>query len=191
MSTDDALRDRGRALEEEYFRRKDRELIEKLRQRSADEETRRALGATAGVNDPELVHELHALGFTPETVKLLPFLPVLQVAWAEGGVTPVERYLIEKLATTRGITPGSEADAQLMDWLAARPSEEVFAGATRLISALLEAGAPVLSDLSADELLRHCEQVASVSGGMLGIGGISSEERELLKSIAADLKSRG
>lgn len=190
MSTDDALRDRGRALEEEYFRRKDRELIEKIRQRSVDEETKRALGATAGVDDTELVHELHALGFTPETVKLLPFLPVLQVAWAEGGVTPVERYLIEKLATTREITPGSEADAQLMDWLAARPSEDVFAGATRLISALLEAGAPVLSDLTADQLLRHCEQVASVSGGMLGIGGISSEERELLKSISADLKNR-
>jgi hypothetical protein len=190
MSDHDALHDRGRALEEEYFRRKDRELIEKIRQKAVAEDSQRALGALTGVTDPEVLRELQSLGFTPDTIALLPLMPVLQVAWAEGGVTPVERHLIEKLANARGIAPGSGADAQLMDWLANRPSDAVFSGAARLIHALLESGSSLTSDLTADGLVDYCEQVASVSGGIFGLGRVSREERDLLASIARDLKGR-
>lgn len=190
MSEHDALHDRGRALEDEYFHRKDRELIERLRQKAAAEDGQRALGASTGVSDPEVLHELQALGFTPDTVALLPLMPVLQVAWAEGGITPVERHLIEKLANARGIAPGGAADAQLMDWLANRPTDEVFHGAARLTRALLDAGSGVVADLTADALVDYCEQVASASGGIFGLGRISGEERELLASIAVDLKGR-
>lgn len=190
MSSDDSLRDRGRALEDEYFRRKDQELIEKIRRKSAAEDTQRALGASTGLSDPELLHELQALGFTPETIALLPLMPVLQVAWAEGGVTPLERDLIERLATARGIAPGSPADAQLMDWLANKPGDDVFEGAGRLIRALLEAGSDVMGALSADDLVGYCEKVAAASGGIFGLGRVSVEERALLASIASDLKGR-
>jgi len=190
MSEHDSLHERGRALEDEYFRRKDRELLEKIRRKAAAEEAERALGASAGISDPEVLHELQALGFTPETIALLPLIPVLQVAWAEGGVTPVERHLIEKLANARGIAPGSGADAQLMDWLANKPSEEVFRGAARLTQALLESGSSVVANLRADQLVEYCEQVASASGGIFGLGRVSADERTLLASIAADLKGR-
>jgi hypothetical protein len=191
MSTHDGLHERGRALEEEYFRRKDQELIARLRAKAASDAEQRALGASAGVTDPEVLHELQALGFTPDTVPLLPLMPVLQVAWAEGGVTPVERMLIENLATARGIAPGSPADAQLMDWLANKPSDEVLAGATRLIRALLDSGADVVADLTADDLVDHCEKVAAASGGIFGlIGRVSAEEKALLGSIADALKGR-
>jgi hypothetical protein len=190
MSDHDALHDRGRALEEEYFRRKDRELIERIRLKAEGEAAQAALGASTGVTDPEVLHELQSLGFTPDTVALLPIMPVLQVAWAEGGVTPVERMLIEKLATARGIDPGGPADAQLMDWLANRPPDDVFQGATRLIRALLASGSGVVANLSADVLVDYCEQVASASGGIFGLGRVSAEEKELLRSIAADLAGR-
>lgn len=190
MSDHDAMHDRGRALEEEYFRRKDRELIEKIRQKAVAEDAQRALGALTGLTDPEVLRELQSLGFTPDTIALLPLMPVLQVAWAEGGVTAVERHLIEKLANARGITPGSGADAQLMDWLANKPSDAVFSGASRLIHALLESGSSLMSDLTADGLVDYCEQVASVSGGIFGLGRVSREERDLLASIAGDLKGR-
>jgi hypothetical protein len=190
MSEHDSLHERGRALEEEYFRRKDRELIEKIRRKAAAEDTQRALGASAGVTDPEVLRELQELGFTPETIVLLPLIPMLQVAWAEGGVTPVERHLIEKLANARGIAPGGAADAQLMDWLANKPSEEVFRGASRLTQALLESGSELVADLTADQLVQYCEQVASASGGIFGLGRVSADERTLLASIAADLKGR-
>lgn len=190
MSPEDALHDRGRALEEEYFRRKDRELVERIRRRADNEAATRAMGATTGITDPDVLRDLLELGFTPDTLALLPLVPVLQVAWAEGGVTARERDLIEKLATARGIAPGSPADAQLMDWLANRPPAALFAGATRLIQALFDAGSAATADLTADDVVAFSERVAAASGGIFDLGRITFEERALLATIAADLKGR-
>ena len=92
---DDPGSKRQRVAEEDYFRKKDRELVEKMRQAAAADQTRRDLGAKTGLKDPELLRELQVLGFTPDTVALLPLVPVVQMAWAEGGVTPAERRLLE------------------------------------------------------------------------------------------------
>jgi hypothetical protein len=190
MSTQDALGKRGRALEDDYFRRKDQELLEKMRQEVAAKKTQEALGATTGLTDPALLEELQALGFTLDTVCLLPLVPMLQVAWAEGGVSQAERDLIQLFADNRGIAAGSPANAQLNDWLAHRPSDEVFAGAGRLIHAMLATGAEVVGDLSAVDLVEYCEKVAAASGGIFGLGRLSGEERTLLASLAVDLKGR-
>ena len=110
------------------------------------------------------------------------------MAWAEGGVSGAERYLIVQLARSRGIEPGTAADQQLAEWLVARPAEKVFTGATRLISAMLKA--PGAQDLSADDLVKHCESIAAASGGLFGVNRISGEERRLLIELAAQLKSK-
>lgn len=192
MSDHDAFAERGRALEEEYFRKKDRELVEKLRRTAAADQARGELSKQTGVSDPAVLAELQELGFTGDTVILLPLMPVLELAWAEGGITPAERQLLVSLARSRGIAEGSAADRQLEAWMATRPAPDVFARATRLISALLESGASVAQGLTADQLVRYCEQIASASGGLLGlpIRAVSMEERNLLTRIAGDLKTR-
>jgi hypothetical protein len=50
----------------------------------------------------------------------------------------------------------------------------------------------VAQGLTADQLVAYCEQIASASGGLLGlpIRAISMEERNLLTRIASDLKTR-
>jgi hypothetical protein len=55
---------------------------------------------------------------------------------------------------------------------------------------MLESGASPAGDLKADDLVKYCEEIASASGGVLGIGRISAEERALLSSIATDLNAR-
>lgn len=188
MTDHDAFAERGRALEEEYFRKKDRELMEKMRRAAGEAEARRRMGEKTGLQDPELLAELQALGFTPDTVVLLPLVPLVQVAWAEGGVTPAERALIVKLARSRGIAESTEADRQLAAWLDENPGVEVFERAMRLVRAMVDV--PAGGTLSADELVEQCERVAAASGGLFGINRISGEERVLLASIAADLKKR-
>ena len=190
MSDYDALTKRGRALEDEYFRNKDRELIEKIRQAAATEQARQDLGRKAGLADPQDVQELQDLGFTPDTVGLLPLVPIIQMAWAEGGIAKAERELILRLARSRGIEAGSAADQRLTEWLTHQPAEAVFAGATRLIRAILDSGAAQTGNLNADDLVKYCEEIASASGGVFGIGRVSAEERALLASIAADLHAR-
>jgi hypothetical protein len=186
----DSLGERGRALEEDYFRKKDRELVEKMRRAAEADSARAKLGQTTGLNDPALLQELQELGFTAETVSLLPLVPVLQMAWAEGGVTREEREVLMRLARSRGIAADSAADRQLSDWLANRPDDAVFARAGRLIRALLDSGSPSTGTLTAEELVLQAEKIAAASGGILGLGRISPEERALLKQIAEELKGR-
>ncbi|HYN09168.1 MAG TPA: hypothetical protein VES67_17430 [Vicinamibacterales bacterium] len=183
---DDPLSDRRRTHEEEYFRKRDRELVERLRQAAAADQARRDLGAKTGLTDPEMLAELQELGFTPDTVALLPLMPILETAWAEGGVSPDERALIVDVARSRGIAAGSPADQQLTYWLDRQPSADVFARATRLIGAMLGSGAR--ADLSADELIKYCEDIAAASGGLFGLGKVSSGEKATLKRIAGALK---
>ena len=190
MSTDGPHAGRKREQEEDYFRKQDQELIERMRKASAAEASRRELGEKTGLSDPKLLSELEALGFTPETVILLPVLPILQVAWAQSGVSTAERELVVGYARQRGVAAGSAADGQLAEWLERKPSEAVFAGGTRLIRAMLGTNAPAAQDLNVDELLAHCQSIASASGGVLGIGAVSGEEKEALGRISSALRAR-
>ena len=192
MSEHDAFAERGRALEDEYFRKKDRELIEKLRRASEADRARGELSKQTGVTDPALLADLQDIGLTADTVVLLPLVPAVELAWAEGDVTPAERQLVVSIARTRGIAEGSGPDRLLNTWLASRPTPEQFARARRLLSALLDSGAQVAKDLTADQLVKYCEQIASASGGLFGLPmrAVSMEERNLLSKIASDLKSR-
>jgi hypothetical protein len=187
MAEDHPPSDRGRALEEDYFRNKDRELLEKMRQASTAEAARRELSATSGLQDPKLLDELQALGFTPDTVPLLFFAPLVQVAWADGEVSDAERTVIVRLARARGIDEGSAADRQLAEWLVSSPAPEVLAGAQRLIRAILDDARPEAITMSAEELVKHCEEIAAASGGVFGLRRVSSEERALLETLARDL----
>jgi hypothetical protein len=188
MASDDVRRKREN--EEDYFRKQDQELIERMRKAAVADRARKELGERTGLHDPKLLRELEELGFSPDTISLLPIVPVLQVAWAEGGVSPAERKLIVGLARARGVAEGSPADRQLEEWLSHRPSPQVFTRAGRLISAMLAAGAPEMHDLTADDLVKYSENIAAASGGILGLGKVSPEERAALSQIQAALKER-
>ena len=190
MSNNEGITDEVRKREEEYFRRKDRELIERMRKAAAEAAARKSLEQASGIHDAAQLEELQALGFTPETLSLLPLVPVLQVAWAEGGISAAERSMILDLARSRGITADSAADAQLQEWLNVRPSEATFRKAARLIGAMLDQPAHTEGQVSADDLLKYCEQIAHASGGLFGIGSVSAEEKAALEQIAAQLRAR-
>ena len=179
---------RKRTNEEAYFQKRDRELIEQMRQRAKAQQELRELGEKVGVTDPELSRELAEMGFTPETVKLLPLIPILEMAWAEGEVTTAERKMVVDVARGRGIEAGGTADLQLADWLDRRPEDSVFRRAGRLINALFESGGRF--HITPDDIIKYCEAIADVSGGLFGIRRVSSDERATLSRIASEIKSR-
>jgi hypothetical protein len=188
MTPRDAFADRARGLEEEYFRKREAELIEKLRARTAAESELQQLGEQAGVADAEILQDLRELGYTPETVMLLHLVPLIQMAWADKGVSERERTLIVDAARARGVAAGSPADQQLTEWLTTRPSEQLFDRTLRAIRAFLAARPEAEREASRRELLSYSMAIASASGGVLGMGSVNAEERALLARLSSELE---
>lgn len=192
MTDNEMFGDRRRVLEEEYFRKREQELIEKLQQRRAEEATRGRLAERTGIADQEILADLQALGYTPETVMLLHLVPLVQMAWAEGSVSDSERTLIIEAARARGIVADSAADRQLANWLTNRPADTLFERTLRAIGAILQARPSDEREAGERDLLSYCTAIASASGGIFGIGKVSPQEREVLARISHELeRTRG
>lgn len=188
MADKELFGDRRRSQEEEYFRKQERELIEKLQQRGREEATRKRLAERSGVADEEILKDLQALGYTPETVMLLHLVPLLQMAWAEGDVSDRERELIIEAARARGIDKDSPADKQLATWLTSRPSNELFDRTLRAIGAILETRPSEERDANQRDLLSRLTAIATASGGILGFGKVSAQEQQVLARVAQEIE---
>jgi hypothetical protein len=160
-----------------------------MRRAAAADSAQRPLGEKSGIQDPDLLRDIAELGFTADTVSLLPLVPILQVAWADADISAAERKLVLEIARIRGIAEGSPADRQLAEWLAHRPSAAVFSRAGRLVAAMLAAGGAEQT-LSADDLVKYCESIAAASGGILGLAKVSPVERDAIAQVQHALKSR-
>ncbi len=184
----DGMVKRGRALEDEYFHRKEKELIEKLRQQREAAAQMKDLAEAADIPNEDILKTLFELGYTRETVSLLHLLPLISVAWADNKVTGPEREMILEVARAGGVTEGSAASDQLNDWLTNRPSEAFVDQTLRVLADLTQTDAADTTKLNHDRLLELCTRVATASGGILGMGNkISADERALLDRIAAQL----
>jgi hypothetical protein len=189
MTGKDAFTDLKRPKEEEYFHKKERELIERMQRRAQLEAERQQLGEAVGVADEEILQALQELGYTRETVALLHLVPLVQVAWADGHVASREREHILDVARIRGIQTGHPAYQQLADWLNHRPPDELFQKTLRLIRDLLQALPPEQREASTRDLVSYCTQIAAASGGLLGLGRrISDQEHSVLEQVAAELE---
>jgi actin-like ATPase involved in cell morphogenesis len=194
MADKDIFKERERSLEEEYFRRHEAKLLEKLRERGRLEEIAEALAVKLQVDQPELLRRIMALGVTLDTGAAFLLAPLVQIAWAEGKVSDRERETVLRIAGERGIEKTSPAYAQLVQWLRARPADELFDAAVEAIKAGLSVLPPEERADRVKRITEACREVAGASGGLsrlLGLGtGVSGEEESLLDRIAATLRSR-
>lgn len=123
--------------------------------------------------------------------KLLPLVPLVKVAWAEGRITRRERELIFAAAQRKGIEPGSSAHQRLSDWFDLHPTDEFY---TQSLERLREQIHSLPEDqrvLRRLDLLSDCVNVAEASGGesRYPAGGtrICDEEKAAVKRIASKL----
>jgi hypothetical protein len=190
----DRLKERGRSLEEEYVRKQEAKLVEKLRERARLEDIAAALAQKLQVDNPELLRRIMELGVTLDTGAAFLLAPLVQVAWAEGSVTERERDTVLRLGSERGVEKESAPHAALQEWLRVRPSDEFFDTAVEAIKAGLAVLSPEERAERVKRIVDACGQVAGASGGLsklLGFGtGISGEEESVLDSIASTLRAR-
>jgi tellurite resistance protein len=194
MTDKDIFKERERSLEEEYFRKHDAKLIEKLRERGKVEEIVETLAVKLQIDDPALLRRIMALGVTLDTGAAFLLAPLVQVAWAEGGVTDREREKVLQIAAERGVDTSSPAYTQLQEWLRTRPADAIFDTAVEAIKRGLSVLTPAERADRVKRIVDACREVASASGGLgrlLGLGtGVSSEEASILDAMTATLRAR-
>lgn len=179
--------DIAKGREDAYFRQKEAELADKLRVRFHRQQDRERLAKDVGVHDEQILKTFEELGFSRETVTILHLVPLVQVAWSDGSVTGAERAKIHQLAALRGVAPGTSGYVLLESLLDTRPSPAAIDVCWRVIRAMFTAWPAEKRQAFELSLPAYAAEVASVSGGLLGFGSISADERTALQRIAREM----
>lgn len=177
------LGDRRKALEEAFFARQERELVERFRRQSAAREHREALAHAAGISDEATLDRLLALEISPETLAALSLAPLVAVAWADRSVDAPEREAVTAAAREAGVEPGSPAEALLDGWLRKRPGPELMGAWKAYVRALAQGLDEEGRRRLCEDLLARARRVAEAAGGFLGMGTVSEAERETLDEL--------
>ena len=185
----DTLNPNARNLEEEFFAKENRRLLERLREKQEREARRTALREVMPNADDAFIDHMLELGIGPETALAVVLLPLAMVAWADGKVAEQERVAILRAAEERGVRAGTPAGEVLESWLVHKPGPG-------LVDAWKSYVASIRSDLSDEErqqvhtrMLELAREVAEAAGGFLGLTSrISAAERTVLDEIEQAFK---
>jgi hypothetical protein len=183
------LRDRGRSLEEEFFRRQDAHLLARRQELQAAAATREALARASGISEPTVLDKLTALGIKAETVAALSFVPLLEVAWADGTLDSKERAAVLARAHEAGLAPGSFAHGLLEAWLDHRPDPALVGAWTHFVRGLRAQLSPAETAAMKSVLLDRARTVATASGGLFS--KISSAEAAVLDRLEGAFSPTG
>ena len=128
--------------EDKYFQKLEQDRIESLRRERELESLRRTerAGIAASLStSEEVANEAMELGFSAETARVMPLLPLIQVAWADGSVSVAEEKSVLELAEARGIEKGSAAHDFLSMLLVEQPSDLFLERVNRVLAHMISA----------------------------------------------------
>lgn len=189
--SDQFLAQRKKGLEEAFFAKHNRDLVEKLR-RKTDEATRREhLISISGIKDQSLLDQLVAAGLDAGTLAALGLIPLLQVAWADGKVQPQERAALLDAAIKVDLAEGSAGYQLLTGWLDREPEPELFKVWKEYVRALRGAMTEETFRAVRNVILDRAKTVARAAGGLLGVGSVVGSEHGVIKEIEAALREGG
>ena len=186
MASDtEGLRERGKNLEEEFFRRQDAKLLARLREKRQAETERDLLARNSGISDPAVLDRLLNLGIRGETVSALRLVPLVAVAWADDSLDRAERAAIFERVHAAGIAPGSPEYLLLERWIEHRPDPTLMSAWADLIRGMCASVTPDEAARLKTRLLEGARAVAGASGGVHGLGQVSGAEATALGELEA------
>jgi hypothetical protein len=173
--------------EEKYFEAKESEWRDEVRREKRLEAIRRKERegiAEALHTSDDIAEEALELGFDQDTARVLPLVPLIQMAWADDNVSSAESRTVRELAKRFGLEPESEAFEFLRLMLSERPSDLFFERVNRVVRHLITDNT---QNWDRDSLVDLVEEVARASGGFFGLADpINDDERALLQEFAEE-----
>jgi len=179
------LADRQKALEELFFEKENRKLVERLQAEAAHAAARQGLTELTGIDDEALLDKLVELEIQPGSWAAMALIPLVEVAWASGGVDDKERRAVLSAAEANGVIKGSASYELLEQWMERRPDPAFLEAWGHYIVDLCAAlGATERAALER-EIVGRARQVAEATGGILGLGNkISEAEQRVIDELA-------
>ena len=175
------------SLEEKFFANVDQALLSVLREQGEIEQTAESIMRVTGINDPLLAAEIAKQKVSVETLSAFRLAPMVAVAWADDRVEENERYVITQAAEKSGISADDPAMKLLASWTEKRPPADLldtWCDYAKALSASLDE----THRLSLrDQILGQAKSVAEATGGLLGFGSVSPNEKATIERIAAAL----
>jgi tellurite resistance protein len=180
------LRDREKALEDQFFQRHNEELKQKLRDKKHRDDLEAELSRIEVFANTETLDRMIELGLNAHTWAAVSLVPLVQVAWASGKVEDKERRAVLTAAEANGVVPGSESHQLLTGWLENTPDPRLFETWAGYVQQLCSKLPPAEQHALRDELVGRARHVAEAAGGFLGIGNkVSPAEKAVLEELAA------
>ncbi len=180
---DDALKERGRSLEEMFFKQRDAELIAQRKKLAEMSQTRESLAQISGIKNPQVLDKLIESGITASTLASLSLLPLVEVAWADGQLSEPEKKAVLTAAAKGGLTQGSVNYQLLENWLKERPAAKLLDAWVHYIRGLRDVLNPQELRGVKSDLLSRARAVAEAAGGFMGVSKISPEEQAVFKKM--------
>jgi hypothetical protein len=122
----DAFRKREIGLEDAFFKQRDEQLLQKLRDELSAMEERQKLAHVSGIVEEQVLSSLAGAGVRAETLAAVSFIPMIEVAWSDGSIAPEEREAVLNAAAAQGIPADSAALRIINHWLEQRPDARII-----------------------------------------------------------------
>ena len=181
--SNDSLAERGKELEEAFFRQMNQKLTDKLQAENKKKLDKDAITRLTGITSDELLDKLMELKLGASTVAAFALLPVVEVAWADGRVDEKEQKAVLDASKKAGLV--GDAAEIVAHWLAERPAKSLFETWKAYIAAICNHLGPDEKALMKNELVGRARTVAEASGGFLGLGShVSKEDQAVLDKIS-------
>lgn len=182
-----SIEERGKALEEAFFAKKNKELLDQVKSDLDINTKRDDLKTATGITDDGVLDALSGIGVTSESLAAISIAPMILVAWADGSINDKEREAVMSGAALSGVKADTAAGQMLSGWLTEEPGEslaESWKAYIQAISEKLPAGEKVKLG---EQLMERCKKVAEAAGGFLGLGSVSAKENDVLDMIKSAL----
>jgi len=151
---------------------------------------RRFIAEAIGVSDRELLANLDIAGYTPKTIPLLEFAPLVSLAWADGRVSPRQRSAIARVAARQHLLDETPAGRRLRIWLERCPSDQLVDVSLSTIRAKWDSLPLELYESLQRQFIRDCTAVARGADGVTCDNKIAPEEGRVLAKILLSLMPR-
>ena len=184
----DPFEERRKSLEEQYFQKKEAQLVDKLKSVFNKKSDKESIRGTSGITDENLLDTLVTLELSGELMSAFQLYPLVEVAWADGKVDQREIRAVLDAADRYGVKKGTAAYALLEQALKNGPADESRKAWYQYAAELRKVLNEKELETFRNDLVEAARQVASASGGIVNLAfTVSGNEKKVLDAILRSL----